>query len=175
MGMNLKFFFLLPIALVFFPYINESAENLSNTVKLATHNQAPYGSYKSDGSFDGLTYKLMKCVFQKMDIPVKIDILPWKRAQTEVENSHYDGFFPAIKTDERTAFSAASAQIADQKWVWYLLKSSKLDPLSSNFKTKATVGAHLGSKRLEYLENNNYKVVLRNSDEDGLFKDALGL
>ena len=56
-----------------------------------------------------------------------MDSFPWNRAKTEVENILCNGFFKVIKTSE--AHRAVK-----------------------NFKTKATVVAHLDSKRLEYLK-----------------------
>lgn len=45
-------------------------------VKLATHDQAPYGTYMADKSFDGVAVRVVNCVFKRMNHPVQIEVLP---------------------------------------------------------------------------------------------------
>lgn len=139
------------------------------TVNLATHDQPPYGTYLPDGTFDGIAYKVVRCALIKMGRPFNIEVFPWKRAQVIAETGNFDGFFPATLKPEREVWTQASVEIAEQQWVWYLKAGSKLDPKSPEFKATATVGAHMGSNRLDFLEKGGYQVVLRSYDEAMLF------
>jgi polar amino acid transport system substrate-binding protein len=130
-------------------------------VRLATHDQAPYGTYLADKTFDGVAVQVISCVMRKMGRAYAIQVYPWERAQKMAEWGEVDGFFPATIKPERLVWADASAVIADQKWVWYLPINSKLDPLSPTFKTTAKVGAHFGSNRLKMLEAENYNVVFK--------------
>lgn len=139
-------------------------------VKIATHDQAPYGSYLADKSFDGVAVKVMSCVMKRMNRGFTIEVYPWERAQLLAERGEVDGFFPATIKPERLAWAEASEIIADQKWVWYLAADSKLDPFSAEFKTKAKVGAHFGSNRLKLLEADKYQVVLKPQTDAALLE-----
>lgn len=137
-------------------------------VRLATHDQAPYGTYLSDRSFDGIAVRVVKCAFQRMGRSVSIEVFPWERAQLLAEKGAVDGFFPATIKPERLEWAEASLAIADQKWVWYLPLGSTLDPLSVEFKATAKVGAHFGSNRLKFLEAEKFNVVLKPQTDEAL-------
>ena len=144
-------------------------------IRIATHDQAPCGTYMPDKSFDGVAVRVMSCVLKKMGQPYSIEVYPWERAQMLAQRGEVQGFFPATIKKERLEWSEPSKVIADQKWIWYLPASSKLDPLSPEFKSVAKVGAHFGSNRLKMLETENYNVVLKpQTDELLLLAFKLG-
>lgn len=140
----------------------------AEVVRVATHDQAPYGTYGAGGIFDGVAVRVVNCVFKRMNREVSVEVFPWARAQYLAEHSAVDGFFPATIKPERLVWAEASEVIADQKWVWYLLADSKLDPTSAEFKRSAKVGAHLGSNRLKMLEEEKYDVVAKPATDDQL-------
>ena len=139
-------------------------------IRIATHDQPPYGTYMPDKTFDGVAVKVMTCVFKRMKRPYLLEVYPWQRAQMLAERGDVDGFFPATIKPERLVWAQATDVIADQKWIWYLPATSKLDPLSADFKATAKVGAHFGSNRLKMLESDGYQVVLKPQTDDLLLK-----
>lgn len=146
-----------------------------DAIRIATHDQAPYGTYLPDKSFDGVAVRVMRCVLQKMGQPFTIEVYPWERAQVLAQRGEVQGFFPATIKKERLEWAEPSKVIADQKWIWYLPVNSTLDPTSPGFKATAKVGAHFGSNRLKMLESENYNVVLKpQTDELLLLAFKLG-
>ncbi|MCV2357562.1 transporter substrate-binding domain-containing protein [Paucibacter sp. TC2R-5] len=145
-------------------------ESLPLPVRLGTHDQAPYGSYQADKSFDGVAVRVVSCVLKRMGRSYAVEVYPWARVQLMAERGEVDGFFPATLRPERLVWAQATDVIADQKWVWYLPAASKLDPLSAEFKATARVGAHLGSNRLKMLEEQKYQVVLRPASDEMLLR-----
>jgi polar amino acid transport system substrate-binding protein len=141
---------------------------VATPVRLATHDQAPYGTYLPDKSFNGIAVKVVNCVFKRMGEKVSIEVYPWERAQLLAQRGEVDGFFPATIKPERLVWAQASGVIAGQKWIWYLPSGSKLDPLSAEFKATAKVGAHFGSNRLKLLEEKQYNVVLKPQTDEQL-------
>lgn len=150
-------------------------------VILTTHNLYPYGSYPdednikmiADDTFKGVAVDRVRCVFNKMGIPLEIQVVPWRRAQLLVQRGLANGFFAASQKDSRDEYAVKSAIIADQKWNWYLLKESPLSPLDQSFKEKATVGGFLGANMLEWMKEHNYKVTTTPKDTEGLLKMLL--
>ena len=150
-------------------------------VILTTHNLYPYGSYPADyreelfadENFKGVAVDRVRCVFEKLDIPLEIQVVPWTRAQVLVQRGHAAGFFAASQKDSRDAYAVISAVIADQKWNWYLLKENPLSPQNQSFKQEATVGGFLGANMLEWMKEHNYNVATMPKDTEGLLKMLL--
>jgi polar amino acid transport system substrate-binding protein len=161
-----------PAFLFFACFLAQLAVAAEKSVRLATHDQPPYGTYQTDKTFDGVAVRVMKCVFKRLDRPLVIEVYPWERAQKMVEWNEIDGFFPATYKKERLEWSSATDIIADQKWVWYMPADSKLDPASADFKANARVGAHFGSNRLKTLIEEGYQVVIQ-PPTDGYLLTAL--
>ncbi|EPJ49519.1 MAG: hypothetical protein OFPI_24780 [Osedax symbiont Rs2] len=59
------------------------------SVTLATHNLCPYGCFTSSqhfdntssGNFSGVAVDVVRCSLQRMQTPLKVVVLPWKRAE----------------------------------------------------------------------------------------------
>ena len=43
-------------------------------IRLATHDQAPYGTYQQDNSFDGVAVRVIQCVFKRMGRAVQVEV-----------------------------------------------------------------------------------------------------
>jgi polar amino acid transport system substrate-binding protein len=129
-------------------------------LRLGTQERPPYAIVRPDGSFDGIAVRVVECALRKMEQPYTMQAMPWARVLALAERGEIDGFFPGTYLSERARWTTESAPIAAQRWVWYLRAGSTLDPLSAEFRQRATVGAHFGSIRLKMLEQENYKVVL---------------
>jgi polar amino acid transport system substrate-binding protein len=140
----------------------------ASPIRLATHDQAPYGTFQKDQTFDGIAVRVISCVLKRMNRQFVVEVYPWIRAQYMAEHFEVDGFFPATLKKERLEWSESTEIIAEQKWVWYLPVDSTLDPLSSEFKSVAKVGAHFGSNRLAMLEDQKYIVVAHPATDEQL-------
>ena len=158
----------MPLALLSMALYLTSLTVNAQTIRLATHDQAPYGTYMPDKSFDGVAVQVVQCVFKRLGRPLLIEVYPWERAQLLAQNGTVQGFFPATIKPERLVWAEATASIAPQKWVWYLRAGSSLDPNSPEFKSTAKVGAHFGSNRLKLLEEKKYNVVLKPQSDEQL-------
>ncbi|OYU46645.1 MAG: hypothetical protein CFE44_01050, partial [Burkholderiales bacterium PBB4] len=49
------------------------------SIRLATHDQAPYGTYMPDKRFDGIAVRTVECVLKKMGQRYTIEVFPWER------------------------------------------------------------------------------------------------
>ncbi|MCG8689123.1 MAG: transporter substrate-binding domain-containing protein [Desulfobacterales bacterium] len=151
-----------------------------NKVILTTHNIYPYGSFPSgeekliaDESFTGTAVSVVRCVFKKMDIQLEIQVVSWNRAQVMVRAGGAHGFFAASRQESRDRYAVLSDRIGVQKWNWYLLKDSSLNPETPSFKKEALVGGYLGTNALKWMEDNGYRIMDRSHDNDTLLKILL--
>jgi polar amino acid transport system substrate-binding protein len=170
------FFALIPV--LFSPYGADAQEK----VILTTHNLYPYGSYPdnvkahkivADETFTGVAVDRVRCVFEKMGVPVEIQVYPWERAQRHVTMGLADGFFAASQKDTRDQCCVMTLEIADQRWNWYLLKDNPLNPMDDSFKDTASVGGFLGANMLTWMQENDYRVEAKPKDTEGLLKMLL--
>lgn len=136
---------------------------------LATQQWPPYQTYNNN-TLDGIAVRVVKCVLEKMNQPYEIKVYPWKRAQVMVERGKYHGFFAASKNEARDQYAVQSGVIAEQKWNWYVLNDSLLDPGDTSFKKKASVSARAGSNMRKWLEKNGYNIITEPKDTQSLFK-----
>jgi len=147
-------------------------------VILTTHNLYPYGSYPTesrekiiaDETFKGVAVNRVRCVFKKMNTPLEIQVVPWRRAQLLAERGVAAGFFAASQNESRDKFAVKTTIIADQKWNWYLLKENPLSPRDQAFKEKASVGGFVGANMLKWMQEHNYNVTTTPKDTEGLLK-----
>ena len=150
-------------------------------VILTTHNLYPYGSYPpgekemviADETFKGVAVDRVRCVLKKMDTPLEVQVVPWRRAQLLVKRGNADGFFAASQNESRDEFAVKTMSIADQQWNWYLLKENSLSPRDQSFKEKASVGGFVGANMLKWMQEQNYKVTATPNDTEGLLKILL--
>lgn len=148
---------------------------------LTTHNLPPYGSFPdgspakkiADGTFTGVAVDRIRCVLQKIDVPVEIEVYPWKRAQFLVQQGDADGFFAASQKLSRDEYATLTGSIADQKWTWYLLKENPLDPQQDDFRKKATVAGFSGANMLSWMQEEGYNVQNVPKDTAALLKVLL--
>lgn len=148
----------------------------NNKVVLTTHNLCPYGCFEKDApmeyvaneNFKGIAIDVVRCAFDKIDVPLDVVVVPWARAQYMVKNNDADGFFAASKSDSREQFAQMSVIIASQKWQWYLLKENELNPDSLDFKSKAVVASFIGANMLNWMEEQGYNIRGRSRDTAGL-------
>ncbi len=143
------------------------AQTTPKKILLTTQKWEPY-QVPNGKKLEGIAVKVVECVLGKMNRPYEIQVLPWKRAQSDVEEGKAQGFFAASKDPKRDKYAVATDVIADQKWNWYLPKDSQLDPTAPDFKDKAAVAATLGSNMLNWLEENKFKVKAKPDNAEQL-------
>ncbi|MFC7418950.1 substrate-binding periplasmic protein [Iodobacter arcticus] len=139
-------------------------------VKLLTQQQLPYSNQQEDGRQTGIALEAVRCVMNKLQRPVEIKFLPWKRAQNLVELGEADGFFSASQSHERDRYATLTQMIAPQQWRWYFRRDSHAKPLSEEFRQSAMVGAYFGSNMLSWLKMSGYRIYASPPAHDQLLK-----
>jgi len=93
----------------------------------------------------------IKCTFSKMDRKLRLEAVPWKRAQHGTKNGIYDGFFLASKNDIRDKYANLSDGFYDIEWLYVVKKDNQIALTDPNF-YKQTFSSVLGSNRLMWLK-----------------------
>lgn len=156
------------ILMLIWPVLSRSASQ-AETLHIATYHWPPYQTYQNK-KLDGISVKVVKCVLEKMNQPYKISVLPSKRAKALVKEGQYDAYFSASIDETYEDFAVRSKAIAEQRWNWYTLKETLVDPTYFFFKENAYVSALSGSDMRKWLENNGYRLKTDPSQPESLFK-----
>ena len=136
---------------------------------LITQEWAPYQT-NTGGTMGGIALGVVKCALEKIGIPYSIEFLPWKRAQSVVKAGRAHGFFAASRSDKRDAYARLSVPIAPQKWLWYLKKTSLLDPRDQSFIKNARVTATAGSNMGHWLRSKGYNIKFQPKSTEQLVR-----
>lgn len=137
-------------------------------ILLLTDDRPPFEFVNAKGQADGIAVNKVKSVLDAMKEPYEIQVMPWKRAQSLVEQGQADAFFSGVKSADRDKYAVLSNPIVEQYWDWYLLKTSKLNPNDPSFKTTASATSWLGSNSQQWLEKQGYKTTSAPNDMEQL-------
>ena len=73
-------------------------------VKLVVLEYPPYVTLNGKKEVGGVAVKIVEKIFENLEKPIKISVLPWGRAIIQVRSGKADGIFTAFKTPEREQF-----------------------------------------------------------------------
>lgn len=82
----------------------------SAPLELVTLNYPPY-AYQVDDQVQGIAVDLVQEVFDALEQPIQISVLPWARSLKYVETGKADGIFTVFKTPERETFLDYSREV----------------------------------------------------------------
>ncbi|WP_394248532.1 substrate-binding periplasmic protein [Vibrio profundi] len=94
-------------------------------LKLVTLEYPPYIETRT-GEIDGLAVRVVRSVFAQLSTPIEIEVLPWGRAISYIENGQADGIFTAFKTPERETFADYSNEVLFDQNIRMIRLSSSL-------------------------------------------------
>lgn len=95
-------------------------------LRLVTLQYPPY-EFECNKNIEGVAVEIVKEVFRRMGVDIKIELLPWSRAIKQVEEGTADGIFTLYKTPEREAFVYYSDEVLmPQSVSLFVLKDSDI-------------------------------------------------
>lgn len=138
-------------------------------VKFATGLIEPYQILDDKGQLGGLAPPIISCAMNVLKTEYTVDVLPWARAQKNVEMGHHDAFFVASRNDERDRYAKASAPLFSGLRSWVFRQGFDFDPDAEEFRKNGRVGSIFGTNMHSWLSK-NYKNVVTKSDEQSLIE-----
>jgi ABC-type amino acid transport substrate-binding protein len=158
---NLKLIVLLLIS-------GTSVAQENNTLTLVSPHFPPY-TYKSNNKIVGLGPDLIRQVLENANIQYNIVMVKdYGEAVHIIKSNLADGMFLASKNSERDAIAVFTQPLLINKWSWFMLKNSELNPKSETFKLQAGIGTIKGTNTYKWLKNNGYAIVASPSEASSL-------
>ncbi len=128
----------------------------------------PY-TYKANNKVVGLGPDLIRQVLDNTNIQYNIVMVEdYGEAVHVIKAKLADGMFLASQNAERDAIAVFTQPLLINKWSWFMLKDSVLDPKSETFKLQAGVGTIKGTNTYQWLKSNGYAVVASPSEVSSL-------
>jgi len=127
--------------------------SFSEEILLNTEISSPYQIFEK-GKLTGNSVKILECIFQKLNMPYNIDIVPWKRAQYNVKHNIVHGFFTTIPFAEADEYAVISSPIIPEKWYFYYKDKNFLTQNTKNLK----IGIIRWSNQSNWLLSNDYSI-----------------
>ncbi|WP_394129137.1 substrate-binding periplasmic protein [Shewanella maritima] len=134
------------------------AAPIDRTITITTQHWPPYQTM-AEFDHSGYAIEALECVMDKMKQPYKVIFLPWGRAQYNVENEQYDGFFSASQNEARDSYAVLSNTFIEQKWNFYYLKDNPIPIDKEAIKQNAKFGSRRHANTTHWLNNNGYTVI----------------
>jgi len=129
----------------------------------------PYQIWNQHQKLDGTSVKIIKCIFNKMNRPLEIEVYSWKKAQHLVKEGRGNGFFIASENASRNSYAVISDKLIASSWIWYTLPKNTNKLKDKNFKSEGRVGVLTGTNMHSWVTK-NYKNFLAAKKGERLFK-----
>ena len=127
---------------------------------------SPYQMYSEHGELGGFAIPIIECAMERMAFDYKIDVLPWARAQKNVELGESDAFFVASRNAVRDAYAQQSIPLFSGTRSWFFRRGFSVDPLADEFRDNAMVGTIFGTNMHSLLSQSYANVVTKTTEED---------
>ena len=154
-------------SLIYFS-LSAFSEQLPTNVKISIQNWPPYNYLDKEGKVVGVSSEILDCSFKQLNIPLDIEVVPWKRAQDHTRTGISHGFSGASRNAKRDLYATRTIDISPQKWVWYTLKGRNIQPNDTKLKTDLSIAGLRGSNIVNWLKKQGYKNVFETNDLDNM-------
>ncbi|SFD10958.1 substrate-binding periplasmic protein [Pseudoalteromonas denitrificans] len=135
----------------------------------------PY-EYKKGDRIDGISVRIVKAVFKKIDQPIELIELPWSRALLYLKENKIDGLFEVLWKKERTRYAEYCKEILMNETASLFTKSMVNIPYTGNLVeiTPYVIGVRqdfsYGFKFDELREKGKFKKLVSNVDSEHLLR-----
>ena len=136
-------------------------------LKLDTNMAPPY-QLSSNGEVTGMAVDGLACVMERLQIGYGINVVPWKRAQSNVRTGLSDGVFSVMRQPELEPYAQLSAPLVLEKWYWYSRDDTVLH--RPDFPRDLRIGVIRGSNQESWLEGVGLHYSQQVKQLDSLFK-----
>ncbi|WP_026259388.1 substrate-binding periplasmic protein [Uliginosibacterium gangwonense] len=159
-------FFLLLVGLVSLPAV---------ALNLTTEEFPPY-NFSGDGgkTISGISTEIVREMFKRADLPLKISLMPWERAYQTATVDKDTCVYSTSRTDAREKVFKWVGPIAVNSWAIFAKADSPINAKSLDEIKQYKVGGYRGDATAIYLKEQGIQVEEGNNDEQNARKLAAG-
>lgn len=137
----------------------------ANEIRLLVPEYKPYTYTESEGKIKGIGVEKTLSILNHMGIKYSIKAVPnYEKALSEIKLGKADAFFLSSKNKERDEICEFSKPVFINKWSWFMLKNTKLNPKDESFKKNAKIGVILNTNQQSWATERGYNIVATSKD-----------
>ncbi|MCP4050890.1 MAG: transporter substrate-binding domain-containing protein [bacterium] len=112
------------MSVICFLFLNSNV--IAQNITLGYVDFPPY-EFEENGKPSGMLVEIVKTIFEKADIPLKLKFLPFKRAYEYTKNGTIDGLFNFYKTEKRLEFFDYTDPVIENPLVFFVRKDTIIE------------------------------------------------
>jgi len=97
----------------------------ANSINLGYHKFSPY-EFKLNEKPAGIMVDIVQAIFNKLEVPLKLQFLPFKRALEYTKKGRNDGLFILYKTPERMKYFDYTEPLVNSPLLFFVRKDSNI-------------------------------------------------
>jgi len=173
-GLSIRLCSFLIFLLLVAPYAFCTEKTADKPLTIVCDDRFPPFEFSEDGKLKGFAVDLVKAVFNRMEVPYRIETYPWKRAESMVVSGQADALFSASYLKARSDVCWYSSEhLFESEYVFFIHKQDKNNLYFGSFEDLkfkhicVTLGYSYNESFWAFLkENGNYTETV--TDEQSL-------
>jgi polar amino acid transport system substrate-binding protein len=146
---------------------------LAREYRLFTQPLPPYVEVNGD-SLEGLSIEIITELFNRANIPFRIEIMPWKRALFMVNQTNFSCLFPIQRNQDREADFHWVSPLYVERLGIYQLASAKTPLVNVRDLQGSVVGTYAGSATNQYLTSLQIKTEALDQEANNILMLKFG-
>ena len=151
------------VLIVVMVVVASSVSHAADIIRFATAIIPPYQYQNSDGDLKGVALPIVECAMRSLGQDYSVSVLPWLRAQGNVQLGESDAFFVASNNADRNSYATMSEPLFSGKRSWYFRPGYHIETDSDEFKKTAIVGTVFGTNMHAWLKGSFSQVIAKDS------------
>ena len=127
-----------------FSFFFVSSKAQATQLRIFSIDFPPY-TYQTPNGGSGVMFEIVQELAKRVGQTAQVEFMPWARARVETEKISNGGIFPLARTTEREKNYSWIAHILDDPYVFFSMKSSKVNISSVAAAKKYRIGILKGS------------------------------
>jgi polar amino acid transport system substrate-binding protein len=145
------------------PGIQLAAQRISSAsikMKIFTEDSAP-ANYLENGQLKGLSVDIVREILQRLNIPAKIQVVPWARGYTLALTQSNVALFSTTRLPQREKLFKWVGPLYHQTWGFYARRDSGITITSlEKAKTVTRIGTYLKDAKEQYLMARGFRNLI---------------
>ena len=145
---------------------SESAVESKRSLRFATALISPYQIMDAEGTLTGRSLPILACTMEALGYEYEVELLPWGRAQKNVELGISDAFFVASQNKVRDSYAQISEPMFSGTRSWFFKAGNKLKIDQDEVRKRINVGTVFGTNMHSMLDSQFENVVTKTTESE---------
>lgn len=137
-----------------------------HALRFATALISPYQIMDAEGTLTGRSLPILACTMEALGYAYEVELLPWGRAQKNVELGISDAFFVASQNKVRDSYALISEPMFSGTRSWFFKAGNTLEIDQDEVRRRINVGTVFGTNMHSMLDSKFENVVTKTTESE---------